>query len=421
MNFIKTNKIALKLAFRNLFENKRRTALSLSGVVIGVMLVIVVLSLGAGMKGYVMNEIEAFGSDIINVEIKVPGTDKTSTSNAGGLATGTEIKTLTLKDAEELAKLKNLGSWYAGVMTQRIASYEEKNKTVMIMGVTPGFFEIDKSTKLKTGNKFSKEDSDSSKNIVIIGGQLAEDLFQNEKEALGKKIKLGNEKFSVEGVLEKRGSSGFFDFDNIVYVPTQTVQKKLLNTNYVQWIVFKSNNTDKDDLTIKAMEKILRKNHNINREIDDDFAITSMSEATEMVDQIFSVLNILLIGLTSISLIVGGVGIMNVMFVAVTERTFEIGLRKSIGAKRRDILLQFIYEAIILTLLGGLIGMFLGLGVSRISEIIMAKLNFSLTFPVTSFSVLLAISFSVLVGLIFGYKPAQKAAKLTPIEALRKE
>ncbi len=419
MNFFKSHKIALKLALTNLTNNKRRTALSLLGVIIGVMLVIIVLSLGTGMKEYVINEVESFGSDIINVEIKVPGTAKTSASNAGGLATGTEIKTLTLEDAKDLAKLENLGAWYAGIITQKLTSYQDKNKTVMIMGIGTGFFEIDKNTKLDKGKKFTQKDSESAKSVVIIGSELAKNLFGN-KNPINKKIKVGNEKFSIKAVLEKRGSNGFFDFDNIIYIPTETVQKKLLNINYVQWIVFKSKNTNKDVLTIKAMEKILAKKHNIKKEEDKDFAITSMAEAAEIVGQVFSILNILLISLTSVSLIVGGVGIMNVMYVAVTERTFEIGLRKAVGAKRKDVLLQFIYEAIILTLLGGLIGILFGFLIAKIFELIAIQMNFFLTFPVTSFSILLAIGFSMLTGVVFGYKPAKKASKMTPIEALRK-
>jgi putative ABC transport system permease protein len=187
----------------------------------------------------------------------------------------------------------------------------------------------------------------------------------------------------------------------------------------VQWIIFKTEDQERDKLTIKMMESILRENHNIDDPEDDDFAITSMAEATEIIDQVFGVLNILLIGLTSISLLVGGVGIMNVMYVAVTERTFEIGLRKAIGAKKKDILWQFVYEALILTLIGGLAGILLGSVFSKIAELVAGRFDFVLDFPVTSFSVLLALGFSVLTGVIFGYKPAKKGAGLTAIEAIR--
>jgi len=420
MDFFKRHKIAFSLALKSLINNKRRTALSVLGVIIGVMLVIVVLSLGAGMKGYVVNQVESFGTDIVNVEIKVPGTDKTSASNAGGIASGTEIKTLTLEDAEDLAELKNLGNWYAGVMNQQTASYRDKNKTVMIMGVTAGVFEVDGNLKIKTGQKFNQRDDKNQANLVVIGSQVAKDLF-GEREAVGKKIKLGNQKYIVKGILEKQGSTGVFDFDSIVYIPLRTVQTKVLKIDHVQWIILKSRDITKDSLTIKGMEGILRKNHNINDPKDDDFAITSMAEANDMIDQVFGILNILLIGLTSISLLVGGVGIMNVMYVAVTERTFEIGLRKSIGAKKGDILWQFIYEALILTMIGGAVGILLGAIFSNIAEIIADRLNFVLTFPVTIFSIILAVSFSVATGVIFGYKPAKKASGLTPIEALRNE
>ena len=420
INLLKSQKIALHLALKNLFRNKKRTALSLLGVIIGVMLVIIVLSLGAGMKEYVIDQVESFGSDLINLEVKVPGKDKNSSGNAGGIATGTEIKTLRLEDAEKVAKLKNLGNWYAGVMTQKLISFENRNETAMIMAVSAGIFEIDGNMKIEKGEKFTENDDQNYQKYAILGAEITKKLFGN-KEAVGKKIKIGNQKYQVKGILEKRGATGFFDFDSIIYLPIQTAQKKLLGIDYVQWIVFKSNDTQKDAITIKAMEKILRKNHDIDLPIDDDFAITSMTEATNMVDQVFNILNALLIGLTSISLVVGGVGIMNVMYVAVTERTSEIGLRKALGAKNKDILMQFIYEAIILTLIGGLVGIMTGAIFSKITEIIALKFDFVLSFPVTLFSVLLAVGFSMITGVIFGYKPAKKASKLTPMEALRNE
>jgi putative ABC transport system permease protein len=420
VDFLKRHKIALRLARNSLFNNKRRTALSVLGVVIGVMLVIVVLSLGAGMKKYVIDQVETFGTDIINVEVKVPGTAKTSSSNAGGIASGTEIKTLDLDDAEEVAELSNIKNWYAGIMNQAVASFRDKNKTAMIMGVTAGVFEIDGNLKIKNGQQFDENDDKSQGNVVVIGSEIAKNLFGN-REAVGQKIKLGNQRYEIKGVLEERGASGVFDFDSIIYTPIQTVQNKMLNIDYVQFIIFKTENQDKDDLTIKMMESILRDNHNIDDPEDDDFAITSMAEATEIIDQVFSVLNILLIGLTSISLLVGGVGIMNVMYVAVTERTFEIGLRKAIGAKKGDILWQFVYEALILTLIGGLTGILLGSIFSKIAELVASRFDFFLEFPVTIFSIILALGFSVLTGVIFGFKPAQKASNLTAMEALRQD
>jgi putative ABC transport system permease protein len=290
----------------------------------------------------------------------------------------------------------------------------------MIMGVTAGVFEIDGNLKIKNGQQFDENDDKSQGNVVVIGSEIAKNLFGN-REAVGQKIKLGNQRYEIKGVLEERGASGVFDFDSIIYTPIQTVQNKMLNIDYVQFIIFKTENQDKDDLTIKMMESILRDNHNIDDPEDDDFAITSMAEATEIIDQVFSVLNILLIGLTSISLLVGGVGIMNVMYVAVTERTFEIGLRKAIGAKKGDILWQFVYEALILTLIGGLTGILLGSIFSKIAELVASRFDFFLEFPVTIFSIILALGFSVLTGVIFGFKPAQKASNLTAMEALRQD
>jgi len=416
-NFIKSEKVAISLTLRSLVRNKKGTALSILGVIIGVMLVIIVLSLGTGMKEYVIDQVESFGSDIIELEVKVPGTDKSSSGNTGGIATGTVIKTLTLTDAEDLAKLDNLGAWYAGIMTQNLVSFNKFNKTTMIMAVTSGIFEVDKNLKLEKGKKFTAEDCNNYKNYVVLGGEIAKDFF-GKQEAIGKKVKIGNQKYTVKGVLKIRGSTGFLNFDNIVYIPAQSAQRNLLRTDYVQWVVFKSKDISKDTSTIKAMEKIIRKNHNINKTIDDDFAVTSMSETTEIVDQVFSILNALLVGLTSISLLIGGVGIMNVMYVAVTARTFEIGLRKALGAKNKDILKQFIYEAFVLTMVGGIIGIIAGSIVSKIAELIALKFDFILNFPVTLFSIILAVGFSMITGIVFGYKPAKKASQLTPMEAL---
>jgi putative ABC transport system permease protein len=297
VDFLKRHKIALKLAWDSLLNNKRRTALSVLGVVIGVMLVIIVLSLGAGMKKYVVDQIESFGSDIINVEVKVPGTAKTSSSNAGGIASGMEIKTLDLEDAEEIAELSNIKDWYAGIMSQAVASFRDKNETVMIMGVTAGVFEVDGNLKIRSGQEFDENDDKGQANVVVIGSEAAKNLFGN-REAVGQKIKLGNQRYEVKGVLEERGASGVFDFDSIVYVPMRTVQSKMLNIDHVQWIIFKTEDQERDKLTIKMMESILRENHNIDDPEDDDFAITSMAEATEIIDQVFGVLNILLIGLS---------------------------------------------------------------------------------------------------------------------------
>jgi putative ABC transport system permease protein len=413
--------IAAKLAFKNLTSNKARTFFSLLGVIIGVMLVIVVLSLGAGMKRYVMSQIETFGTDIIEVEIKVPGKSKTSAGNAGGIASGTSVTSFKLEEARRLGEIRGISAWYAGSMGREVVEYKSENKNVMIMGVTEGVAKVDKNFKLSGGETFDSEDGESLKNVVILGSKIKKDLFGKEN-AVGERVKLGGKRFIVKGVLEKRdGAVSFFDFNEMVYLPVQTLQKKIMGVDYIQFAMYKYEDEGRVEYLVNSMEEILREEHEITKPEEEDFAVTSMSEAMEIIDDVFNVLNILLVGLTSISLLVGGVGIMNVMYVAVTERTFEIGLRKALGAKKKDILKQFLLEALFLTLFGGILGVLAGFVFTWVAEIIAVKFGFFLTFPVTGFSFSLALGFSLLVGLVFGYKPAQKAAELSPMEAMREE
>jgi len=412
--------ISIKLAAKNLLSNLGRTSLSLLGIVLGVMSIVVVLSVGAGMKSYVVGQVESFGSDIINIEVKVPKTSKTSSQNAGGMVGGTQITTLKLEDAEEVAKINNVGAWYAGIMNQQVITFEEKNKQMYIMGVTSQVTEADKQVVIEEGRMFSQDDDESLKKMVVLGSKAKEDLF-GEKQAVGERIKIKNQSFQVVGVLEKRGSAGFFDFDEVIYMPIQTLQKRIMGIDYIQFTVFKIEDMEKIDVTIAEATDIMRDQHDIEDPDDDDFAVNSIVEIKEILDKVFYVINLLLLALTSISLVVGGVGIMNVMYVAVTERTFEIGLRKSIGAKNSDILKQFLMEAVFLTIAGGIVGIILGAIIAYAISYVINQFGLTFSLQITLESVLIGFGFSALAGIVFGSYPARKASQLTPMEALRKE
>ena len=397
-----------------------RTVLSLSGIVIGVMAVVLVLSLGAGVKSFVVSQIESFGSDIMQIEIKVPKVKKTSSQNAGGMVGGTQITTLKLEDVEKVSKLPNIGAWYGAIMSQQISSVENKNKQLMLFGTTAGIIQADQQVKIAQGEMFSAGDDEGLKQVAVLGSE-AKEYFFGEEEAIGKTIKIKKQSFRVVGVLEKRGTSGFFNFDEVVYIPLQTLQKKIMGIDYIQFAVFKILDMDKLDFTVAEATDLMRQEHDIENPDDDDFAISSVVEIKEILDTVFGAVDLLLLALTSISLLVGGVGIMNVMYVAVTERTFEIGLRKAVGARNREILKQFLFEAIFLTVFGGVLGIILGYLLTFLATFIIYRLGIELSLEITYLSILIGLSFSLICGIAFGFFPARSASQLSPMEALRKE
>lgn len=420
MFLLKTLTTSIFLATRSLRNNPARTFLSLLGIVIGVIAVTLVFSLGAGLKNFVLGQVESFGSDLIQIEVKVPKTEHASAENAGGMASGIQITTMKIDEIEELSKLPNLGDWYAGMMGQEIISYRAKNENVMIFGVTSGVINVDQQMKIADGEMYSEIDDKNMKQVIVLGSKIKEQLF-SDQDAVGQKVKLGDNTFLVVAVLEERGSTGFFDFDKLVYVPARTLQKKIMGVDYVQFGLFKIEDMNKTELTEIQMNQKMRDLHDIDDPEDDDFAVMSIAEATDMIEKVFSIINMLLLALTSISLVVGGVGIMNVMYVAVTERTSEIGLRKALGAKNSDIMWQFLFETVFITLLGGIVGVILGFILSKVAEYVIAQYNFYLTFPLTVGAVLVSLGFSMLTGVIFGSRPAWKASKLSPMEALNKQ
>ncbi len=412
--------ISIKLAGRSLQASIGRTVLSLLGVTIGVAAVILIISLGAGMKSYVVGMLEDFGTDFLQIEVKVPKTEHISAQNVSSMAGGSQVTTFKLAEAEKISQLENISSWYGGMMGQELMSYKGSNKRFFIFGVTSGISEVDNKFEIENGVMFTDEDARSGKRVAVIGSGVKESFFK-EIDPIGKNIKMRNQSFEVIGVAKDRGSSGFFDFDELVFMPIETLQKSILGVDYIQFAIFNVKDTSKFDLTKLQMEDLMRRQHDITDPDDDDFAIMSSTEALGILDQVFLAINFLLISFAGISLIVGGVGITNVMYVAVTERTSEIGLRKSLGAKNSDVLWQFVAEAVFITLMGGFLGIFLGFVLAKLAEFLVAGLGYSLSFPISFSAVALGMGFSVAIGLIFGIRPALKASKLSPMEALRKE
>ena len=411
--------VVFRLAFRNLRANMLRTALTVLGIVIGITSVIIVMAGGAGLKNYVLGQIEVFGTDYVQVEVKVPGVSETSSENIAGRGTGLAITTLKEKDAEALARIPNIKLWSAGNIDQELVSYSNVNKRVILFGVNPSYTEIDRQIQLEDGAFFSEGDESGAAQVAVIGAGVKKSFF-GEGDAVGKNIKIKSQSYRVIGVVRERGAAGFFNFDDAIYIPLKTLNKKLMGIDYVQFITFKVKDTSRIEETAVDIRDVMREEHDITDPDKEDFVVMSAAEGKAMIDKVFGTINYLLLALTSISLIVGGVGIMNVMYVAVTERTREIGLRKAVGASSSGILRQFLFEAVIVTLLGGAVGIILGIAATYLLNSFLVRLGFFLQFSVPVSTILVAVSFSAVTGIIFGIYPAWKASKLSPIEALRK-
>ncbi len=416
----KKHSIPFFFAWKTITTHRARTALALLGVVIGVFAVVVVTSLGDGVKGFVLGQVESFGSDLIQVEIKIPSTTAMSSENSTGRAQGTQITTLTVKDGEAIDKLGNVAAVYAGTIGQERATYGSIGKRIQLFGTGAAVAEVDSNLVLESGRFFTDEEASSLAQVAVLGSETKYTFF-GTGDAVGQSITLKGDKYRVIGVLKERGAVAFLNFDSFTYIPVQTLQKKLLGVDYVQFISVKMIDPSRERETVADIVALLRNRHDIDDPDKDDFSVTSTKEAQKTFSDVLGSLSILLLALTSISLVVGGVGIMNVMYVSVSERTSEIGLRKAVGATSRSILQQFLLEALIITLSGGLIGIILGMLLTLVLGAVFASFGFALPLSFSLQSFFLGVGFSTAVGLIFGLAPAYRAANLTPMEALRKD
>ncbi len=408
-----------QIAYDSLKRQKTRAVLTMLAISIGISSAIVMMAAGQGVKSLVLGELEVFGSDTIEIEVKVPSVKKTSSENAIGLSSGITITTLNDQDIDSVRKNPNILAANGSVMGQESVSYAGEIKKVVLMGHGWEQQIID-NIEMQSGRFFTKEEEDSLATVAILGSGVKDKMF-GEDDAVGKIIYVKGKPYRVLGVMEKRGAAFFLDIDNMLILPTKTMQKKILGIDYVSYIMAKMKDATKSKQTALELTEAIRENHNITDPNKDDFAVNTMQEAKEMLVTIISGITLLLVALVSISLIVGGVGIMNIMYVSVAERTFEIGLRKAVGAAKKDILIQFLAEAVLITGGGGVIGVFLGAILSLLIYYVATSYGLGWTFSVSFFSIALAVGFSVLIGLLFGIYPARKASKLNPIDALRKE
>lgn len=410
---------AIKLALANLRYSKMRTALSVLGIVIGVVAVVIVVSAGMGVKGYVLDQVQSFGTDFVEIEVKIPAASKTSVQNAARQATGAPITTFKISEAKEVSKMDEVKAHYAAIFGQEIISYKNESETSIVLGVSAGYPDVDDQSKIQSGNFFTQDDDDALAQVAVLGSKMKETLFGGS-DPIGKYIKIRGKNFKVIGVLEERGAIMGFDFDKMITLPIQTLQKKVMGIDYIQAAIYKVKDPSQMDLVAAKMNYEMRRLHGISDPNKDDFAVTTMKEAQEIIGTIFNALNLLLIALTFVSLLVGGVGIMNVMYVAVLERTFEIGLRKAVGASSANIRHQFLFEAVVITLMGAFFGVLIAIILLVLLSLAAKNFGFDVGVVVSPMAILLAAGFSSVIGILFGYLPAKKAAQLSPLEAMRR-
>lgn len=406
-----------RAAIESLSKQKMRAVLTMIAVAIGIASLIVMLASGDSLKQLILGQIDMYGSDVVNAEARIPG--RGSQGSASDMATGVSVTTFKNTDVEEISKLNNVESFYAYVTSQEILKYQGENKTALVFGYGALAPEVE-DINIAEGRFYTIEEEDSLSSVIVLGAGIKEDLF-GDKEAVGENVYIRGKPFKVVGVIEKRGAVFFFDMDSIIYIPTKTVQKRLLGTDYVIGVSVKVKDVNKINETKEDIIALLRERHNIDDPERDDFEVMTMIEAKQMTETVTNGITILLVALSAISLIVGGVGITNIMYVSVVERTFEIGLRRSVGAKRQDILYQFLTESIILTFSGGILGIVLALSLVSLIYVVANSYGLSWPFSISYGAIIFSILFSIMTGLFFGVYPAQKAANVDPIEALRKE
>jgi putative ABC transport system permease protein len=405
MNFTST----FRLALRALARNKMRSALTMLGIIIGVGAVIAVVSIGQGAQYMVQQGIQAMGTNVVFIAA--------GSGRPGGIRVGYGgVKTLTIDDMKAiLREIPLIKEAAPSVNSRRQVIYGNQNWSTSVTGTTPNFFEI-RNWSIQAGSVFSDEEVDLAANVCVIGTTVAKNLFLDENP-VGKTMRIGNLPFRVDGVLESKGQNVIGqDQDDAIYAPYTTVQRKISGITWVQFINASAISPVASVAAVNPITSLLRERHRIRPGEDDDFFVRTQSEVANLMNQTQSVMTLLLGGIASVSLLVGGIGIMNIMLVSVTERTREIGVRMAVGATERDVQRQFLVEAVTLSMMGGAIGIFFGLvGSALISNFLSWPTLVSIKAIVT------AAIFSAAVGIFFGYYPARKAARLDPIEALRYE
>jgi putative ABC transport system permease protein len=393
------------IALRSLLQQKVRTALTMLGVIIGVGAVIVMVSIGQGAKQRIEGQIQGLGTNLLIIR---PGLSRR------GPVRSSNVETLTSDDAAAIARLPNVAAIAPEAGKTAQVKYLAANTSTTVLGTTEAWLSVNNFT-LRAGRFIDSQDDRSSAKVAVLGATPAAELFEGV-DPVGERIKIKGANYEVIGVLESKGQSGYRNPDDQIIVPLNTAQRRLFGLRSVRSINVQVATEEAMDSVQTAVEALLRERHRIAPGADPDFNIRNQKEIMETMGAVSDTFTALLAAVAAVSLLVGGIGIMNIMLVSVTERTREIGIRKAVGARRRDIMFQFLVESVVLSGLGGVVGIAAGVGVSRV---VAATGTFQTA--VSSDSIALAFGVSAGIGIFFGLYPARKAAQLDPIEALRHE
>ncbi len=395
----------VRTAVRSLAQNRMRTALTALGMIIGVGSVVAVLAVGEGAQASVAGRIRALGTNLLYV--------RPAFGRAGAVRTGS-TETLTRADADAIAELPGVAAVAPEVNGSAQIRFLENNQTASVYGVTAAYLEV-RTLEVASGLGFDEVDDQQRRRVAILGANVAGDLFGG-REPLGQRVQIQGIAFRVIGVLAPKGDAGFLSPDDMVLVPLSTHQGVLFGQDHLSAISIQVADESMAASLQERISQLLRLRHRLRPDQDSDFDVRSQTEMLQTFGAITSTFTVLLGGVAAVSLLVGGIGIMNIMLVSVRERTREIGVRMAVGARRRDILLQFLVEAIVVSLFGGLIGIALG----YLAALLIARLGGWDTI-VPLYAVALSLTVSVVIGLVFGVGPARRAAHLDPVEALRQE
>jgi len=402
----------IRIALKALQRNKLRAFLTMLGIIIGVGAVIAMVAIGQGSKKSIQDQLSSMGSNMITVR---PNSNQTP--GGGARLDASTVQSLTLDDIKAIqSQAQYINAVSPAVQGRGQAINGALNWPTTMQGVSPDFLEI-RNWPLKEGVSFSNEDVNGAAKVCLIGQTVVDNIFDPGDDPVGKTIRFNKIPFKIIGVLAEKGENAFGqDQDDILLAPYTTVQKRILAIPYIQTIYASSTSSETSEPATQELSQILRSSHRLTNTEQDDFTVRTQAELINTFSSTSELLTVLLAAIAGISLLVGGIGIMNIMYVSVTERTKEIGLRMSIGARGVDILLQFLIEATVISITGGILGVLLGLLASKLITVF-------LSWPtlVSESSIILSFVVCAITGIFFGYYPAQKASRLDPIEALRYE